>query len=96
MPEGVTKPFSTIAFTDSSFSLKPFMKQIPREMTGTWMSLIMKSNQEKLIPISDFGTSFGPLFRSLALSTPITTVTFSRIFKHLQGYWFSTKMAGPR
>ena len=40
------------------------MKRILREMTGTWMSPIMKSNQEKLIRMSDLGpfrTSF-PLF----------------------------------
>ncbi len=60
--------FSTIAFTDSSLSLKPFTKQIPRK----WLALDVAHQEIKpgayecriLGPLSSF-----PLF--LALSTPI-------------------------
>ena len=57
------------------------MKQIAREMTGTWMSLIMKFKPGKAYTNIGFWDLFRTSFSALlALSTPITTVTFSKDF----------------
>ncbi|MFR2078581.1 MAG: hypothetical protein ACLS3V_00640 [Streptococcus sp.] len=78
MPEG-DQAFSTIAFTDSSFSPQTFGET---DSTGNDWHLDVTHNEikpESLYQYRILG-SLGPLFRSLSLSTLITTVTFSKDF----------------
>ncbi len=90
MPEGVTKPPNRYTPTP----LFPSNAHKTGSTGNDWHLdvLIMKSNQEKHMPISDFGISFGPL-SALYMSANYYR-HFRRILKHY-GLGFY-KIVGPR
>ena len=84
----MTKPFSTIAFTDSSFSLKPFMKQIHE---GNDWHLDVTHNEIK--PGKAYtNIGFWDLFRT---SFPLFSLVYPDYYRHfLEGFLNTYKDTG--
>ena len=99
MPEGVTKPFSIIAFTDSSFSLKTLFMKTDTEENDWHLDVTHNEIKTRKSLIPNIG--FWDLFRT---SFPLFSLVYPDYYRHfLEGFLntyqdtgFLPKMAGPQ